>query len=57
MSIVLRAALGYLILLFAVRLIGRRIDSMMAPCDLVLLFLQRRIFVAGKVPFLPVLSV
>ena len=39
MSIVLRAAVGYLILLFAVRLIGRRTASMMAPFDLVLLFL------------------
>lgn len=39
MSIVLRAATGYLLLLFAVRLIGRRTASMMAPFDLVLLFL------------------
>jgi uncharacterized membrane protein YcaP (DUF421 family) len=39
MSIVLRAAAGYLLLLFAVRLIGRRTASMMAPFDLVLLFL------------------
>ncbi len=39
MSIVLRAAVGYFILLFAVRLIGRRTASMMAPFDLVLLFL------------------
>jgi uncharacterized membrane protein YcaP (DUF421 family) len=39
MSIVLRAAAGYLILLFAVRLIGRRTASQMAPFDLVLLFL------------------
>jgi uncharacterized membrane protein YcaP (DUF421 family) len=39
MSIVLRAAAGYFILLFAVRLIGRRTASMMAPFDLVLLFL------------------
>jgi uncharacterized membrane protein YcaP (DUF421 family) len=39
MSIVLRAAAGYLIMLFAVRLIGRRTASMMAPFDLVLLFL------------------
>ncbi len=38
-SIVLRAAAGYLILLFAVRLIGRRTASMMAPFDLVLLFI------------------
>jgi uncharacterized membrane protein YcaP (DUF421 family) len=35
----LRAAAGYLLLLFAVRLIGRRAASMMAPFDLVLLFL------------------
>lgn len=39
MSIVLRAAIGYFILLFAVRLIGRRTASMMAPFDLVLLFM------------------
>ncbi len=39
MSIVLRAAAGYLLLLLAVRLIGRRTASMMAPFDLVLLFL------------------
>jgi uncharacterized membrane protein YcaP (DUF421 family) len=38
-SIVIRAAAGYLILLLAVRLIGRRAVSMMAPFDLVLLFL------------------
>jgi uncharacterized membrane protein YcaP (DUF421 family) len=38
-SIVLRAAGGYLLLLLAVRLIGRRTASMMAPFDLVLLFL------------------
>lgn len=35
----LRAAAGYFILLFAVRLIGRRTASVMAPFDLVLLFL------------------
>jgi len=39
MNIVLRAAAGYFVLLFAVRLIGRRTASMMAPFDLVLLFL------------------
>jgi uncharacterized membrane protein YcaP (DUF421 family) len=39
MNIVLRAAAGYFLLLFAVRLIGRRTASMMAPFDLVLLFL------------------
>jgi uncharacterized membrane protein YcaP (DUF421 family) len=38
-SIVLRAAGGYLLLLLTVRLIGRRTASMMAPFDLVLLFL------------------
>jgi uncharacterized membrane protein YcaP (DUF421 family) len=38
-SVVIRAAAGYLILLLAVRLIGRRAASMMAPFDLVLLFL------------------
>jgi uncharacterized membrane protein YcaP (DUF421 family) len=35
----LRALAGYLIMLFAVRLIGRRTASMMASFDLVLLFL------------------
>jgi uncharacterized membrane protein YcaP (DUF421 family) len=39
MSVVIRAAVGYMVLLFAVRLIGRRAASMMAPFDLVLLFL------------------
>ena len=39
MNIVLRAAGGYFLLLLAVRLIGRRTASMMAPFDLVLLFL------------------
>ncbi len=39
MSIVLRAAFGYLFLLFAMRLIGRRTASMMAPFDLVVLFM------------------
>ena len=39
MSVVIRAAIVYLLLLFAVRLIGRRTASMMAPFDLVLLFI------------------
>ena len=39
MNVILRAAAAYLILLFAVRLIGRRTASMMAPFDLVVLFL------------------
>ena len=39
MLIVLRAAAAYWILLFAVRLIGRRTASQMAPFDLVVLFL------------------
>jgi uncharacterized membrane protein YcaP (DUF421 family) len=39
MSVVLRAAAAYLLLLFSVRLIGRRTASMMAPFDLVVLFL------------------
>ena len=38
MSVVLRAAAGYFILLFAVRLIGRRTVSMMAPFDMIVLF-------------------
>ena len=39
MSVVLRAAAAYWVLLLAVRLIGRRTASMMAPFDLVVLFL------------------
>lgn len=39
MSVVLRAAAAYWILLLAVRLIGRRTASMMAPFDLIVLFL------------------
>ncbi len=39
MSVIIRAAVAYLILLLAVRLIGRRMASMMAPFDIVVLFL------------------
>jgi len=39
LSVIFRAAAAYLILLFAVRLIGRRMASMLAPFDLVVLFL------------------
>ncbi len=39
MSVIIRAAIAYLILLLAVRLIGRRMASMMAPFDIVVLFL------------------
>ena len=39
MRVVLRAAAAYWILLIAVRLIGRRTASQMAPFDLILLFL------------------
>jgi uncharacterized membrane protein YcaP (DUF421 family) len=39
MQLVLRAAAAYWILLFGVRLIGRRTASQMAPFDLVVLFL------------------
>ena len=39
MQMVLRAAVAYWVLLFAVRLIGRRTASQMAPFDLVVLFL------------------
>ena len=39
MSVILRAAIAYIILLLAVRLIGRRMASMMAPFDIVVLFL------------------
>src|ERR1700712_1561159 len=49
MSIVLRAAIGYFILLFAVRLIGRRTAGMMAPFDLVLLFLFGGIMIGAIV--------
>ena len=39
MDIILRAAAAYFVLLLTVRLIGRRLASMMAPFDLVVLFL------------------
>jgi uncharacterized membrane protein YcaP (DUF421 family) len=39
MSLVIRAACAYFILLFSVRLIGRRTASMMAPFDLIVLFM------------------
>ena len=39
MSVILRAALAYIVLLLAVRLIGRRMASMLAPFDLIVLFL------------------
>lgn len=39
MSVILRSAFAYLVLLLAVRLIGRRMASMMAPFDIVVLFL------------------
>ncbi len=39
MSVIIRAAVAYVILLLAVRLIGRRMASMMAPFDIVVLFL------------------
>ena len=39
MEITLRAAAAYWILLFAVRLIGRRTASQMAPFDLIVLFM------------------
>ncbi len=39
MSVIIRAAVAYLVLLLAVRLIGRRMASMMAPFDIVVLFL------------------
>jgi uncharacterized membrane protein YcaP (DUF421 family) len=38
-QIVLRSAFAYFVLLFAVRLIGRRTASQMAPFDLIVLFL------------------
>jgi uncharacterized membrane protein YcaP (DUF421 family) len=39
MSVIIRAAIAYIVLLLAVRLIGRRMASMMAPFDIVVLFL------------------
>ena len=39
MNVIIRAAVAYLILLLAVRLIGRRMASMLAPFDIVVLFL------------------
>ncbi len=39
MDIILRAAVAYIVLLLTVRLIGRRLASMLAPFDLVVLFL------------------
>jgi uncharacterized membrane protein YcaP (DUF421 family) len=39
MLIIIRAAVAYIFLLLSVRLIGRRLASMMAPFDLVVLFL------------------
>lgn len=39
MSVIIRAAAAYFILLLAVRLIGRRTASMLAPFDLIVLFL------------------
>jgi uncharacterized membrane protein YcaP (DUF421 family) len=39
MELVLRAAAAYWVLLFAVRIIGRRTASQLAPFDLVVLFL------------------
>ena len=39
MTVIIHAAVAYLVLLLAVRLIGRRMASMMAPFDIVVLFL------------------
>ncbi len=39
MLIIVRAAVAYVVLLLTVRLVGRRLASMMAPFDLVVLFL------------------
>ncbi len=47
MNVIVRAAIAYLLLLFAVRLIGRRTASMMAPFDLVVLFLFGGALMAG----------
>ena len=39
MSVIIRAAVVYVVLLLAVRLIGRRMASMLAPFDIIVLFL------------------
>lgn len=39
MSVIIRAAVAYFILLLALRLVGRRLSSMLAPFDIVVLFL------------------
>ncbi len=39
MNIIIRAAVAYILLLFTVRLTGRRLSSGLAPFDLVVLFL------------------
>jgi uncharacterized membrane protein YcaP (DUF421 family) len=46
MQLVLRAAVAYWLLLFSVRLIGRRSASQMAPFDLVILFMTAGISIA-----------
>ena len=39
MNVIIRAAAAYVFLLLTVRLVGRRLSSMLAPFDLVVLFL------------------
>lgn len=47
MSVVLRAAAAYWILLFAMRFLGRRTSSQLAPLDLVVLFLVAGTTITG----------
>lgn len=47
MNVVLRAAAAYWILLFVIRLLGRRTSSQLAPFDLVVLFLVAGATISG----------
>lgn len=47
MNVVLRAAAAYWILLFVIRLLGRRTSSQLAPFDLVVLFLVAGSTISG----------
>lgn len=47
MNVVLRAAAAYWILLFVIRLLGRRTSSQLAPFDLVVLFLVAGTTISG----------
>lgn len=47
MNVVLRAAVAYWVLLFAMRVLGRRTTSQLAPFDLVVLFLVAGTSISG----------